>query len=197
MTSQASSKERALTRDYVLSYLRYDEQTGQFWRLKSYQKRFVGRPAGHIGADGYVLITMLIPSSTRPKSLPVFAHRLAWLIAHGEWPSGEIDHINGDRSDNRLRNLRVASKSQNQQNRRARQNSRSGYLGVTERFVFGKLKYQADIQADKKRWYLGSFSTAIEAHQAYLEAKSRLHKFQPTYRYVPACSTDSHEATYV
>jgi hypothetical protein len=102
------------------------------------------------------------------------AHRLAWCIAYGEWPSLEIDHINGDAGDNRLCNLRNVDRATNAQNkRRAQCTNKSGIQGV-ETHAVGRLS--ASVWVGGKRVYLGRFDTAEEAHAAYVAAKRRLHQ---------------------
>jgi HNH endonuclease len=103
-------------------------------------------------------------------------HRLAWLYMTGTNPNAEIDHIDGNRANNRLQNLRLASHSENQQNRSARSKNSSGLLGVTWHSKIGK--FQSRIMHNHKAHHLGYFSSPNEAHQAYLEAKQRLHEFQ-------------------
>lgn len=104
----------------------------------------------------------------------ISAHRAAWAVHYGAFPQGEIDHINGDEADNRIVNMRDASKSINQQNkRRPRVDNKTGLLGVSwhER---GK-KWRAQITVRGTRIYLGLFSTPEAAHEAYLAAKRKLH----------------------
>jgi hypothetical protein len=100
------------------------------------------------------------------------AHRLAWLIAHGVWPDGQIDHINGNRADNRLENLRDVPRAINAQNqRRAPKNSASGFLGVSRH----NNRWRARITIDKRTVRLGTFDTPHQAYAAYLSAKRQLH----------------------
>jgi hypothetical protein len=100
------------------------------------------------------------------------AHRLAWFLVTGEWPKNTIDHINGNKSDNRWANLRdVAVQTNSQNERRARRNNRSGFLGVRKNRVG---MYVAAIGIDYGKRHLGSFKTPEEAHAAYIAAK-RLH----------------------
>lgn len=101
-------------------------------------------------------------------------HRLVWFYVHGEWPSEEIDHINGNAADNRIENLRVVSRRVNQENLRiAKRNSSTRLLGVSP--ARGG-KFRAAIRAKGVFHHLGHFDTAEEAHNAYLEAKRRLHE---------------------
>lgn len=100
------------------------------------------------------------------------AHRLAWLYVHGAWPEQFIDHINGDRTDNRIANLRVVTRAENAQNRRtASKHSKTRLLGVTPNWN----KFMSRICVGGVDHYLGLFDTAEEAHKAYLDAKRRLH----------------------
>lgn len=105
-----------------------------------------------------------------------YAHRLAWLYMYGCWPSHQIDHVNGDKHDNRLSNLREATAGENHQNKRAAQrNSRSGLLGV--QWYGPTRRWRSMIRVDGKRISLGYYSTPEEAHQKYLEAKRQHHPF--------------------
>lgn len=145
--------------------LDYDVETGRFvWRQANKRVK-AGTVAGYVGSDGYVRI--------RASGTRFLAHRLAWFYVHGTWPAGEIDHINGDRSDNRIANLRDATTSINQQNQRqARTNNRSsGLLGVTRK----RSKWQAQIETNGRNVFLGCYSTKEDAHLAYLKAKRERH----------------------
>ena len=146
--------------------LSYDPQTGVF-------RWIVGRPgtrcdavAGSRKVSGYLSIGF--------RGKEYLAHRLAWWFATGAWPLGQIDHINGDRSDNRICNLRDVSPQVNLQNRRhAQKNTKSGLLGAT--WHSRNKAFEAVIRVDGKRRFLGLFKTAEEAHTAYIEAKRQLH----------------------
>ena len=98
-------------------------------------------------------------------------HRIVWLMHHGEWPEGEIDHINRQPHDNRIENLRLATRSQNASNKSSTKNS-TGFKGVkkdrTGRFV-------AKIKKARVTHHLGTFDTAEEAHAAYCEAGRQMH----------------------
>lgn len=99
------------------------------------------------------------------------AHRLAWFYVYGIWPELDVDHINGVRSDNRIENLRLATKSQNSANRRAQ--NPSGLKGIS---FIGKLgKWQASIKINDKSTYLGLFASAEEASAAYFSKAREIH----------------------
>ena len=102
------------------------------------------------------------------------AHRLAWFYVYGEWPRKGLDHINRDRLDNRIANLREADHAQNVQNRGPMSNNKSGFKGV----FFNPRHtqpWQAQITARGQYFNLGRYATAEEAHEAYKEAAARLH----------------------
>lgn len=147
--------------------LDYDPATGVFRWRPGPRRRRVGQIAGGVNTRlGYRQICI--------AGRCLYAHRLAWLHMTGEWPIGELDHINGDREDNRWANLRPATRSENEQNiSRARSDSRSGLRGVVAR---GR-RWTAQIELDGKRRHLGTFDTAEEASGAYRAAKQELHPF--------------------
>lgn len=95
-------------------------------------------------------------------------HRLAWLYVHGEFPCGQIDHINGIRDDNRISNLRAVTAQENLKNQRMRVTNTSGFTGVNWDKKAGKWKSQIDF--NKKRIYIGTFSTIIDAVAARMKA---------------------------
>ena len=145
----------------------YDRETGVFrWSIGRPGCR-KGEVAGHVNAEGYRVIKL--------GRTPFPAHRLAWFLVHGEWPALEIDHINGVRDDNRMQNLRLADRSANMQNKRAAMsnNKSCGLLGVT--WNKQHRRWQSKLMANKKRYHVGYFETAEQAHAAYLLAKRRLH----------------------
>lgn len=100
-------------------------------------------------------------------------HRMAWIHANGAIEMEMIDHINGDRTDNRLCNLRQATRSINTQNiKRANSLSRHGMLGITPNHK----SWKTSISINGKQRYLGTFKTAGEAQAVYLSAKRELHE---------------------
>lgn len=141
----------------------YDPETGVFERIRA----LGGAKVGYVpsaGSEGYVRVRLC--------GRTYGAHRLAWLWVHGELPTGEIDHRNGNKSDNRISNLRDSSHADNTANLVAPQvNNTSGRLGVTRH----KNQWRAQISVGGKMKYLGLFKTQDEAYAAYLTAKSLHH----------------------
>jgi hypothetical protein len=154
-----------LTQQYLHDILRYDAETGNFfWKIKTNSRAPVGELAGKNSLTyGYRQIGI-------NKKL-YRAHRLVWFYFHGTWPSEQIDHINGCRSDNRIENLRVVTHQQNAWNlQKAKNNSKSGYLGVCWKKSHNKWK--AEIRLNGRKTFLGYFDTALEASEAYQNAKN-------------------------
>ena len=101
------------------------------------------------------------------------AHRVAWAIYYGEWPTAHVDHANGNKADNRIGNLRLATRSQNNQNVRSAKNASSNFKGVT--WDASRNKWIAGIKKDYKRHNLGRFDTAEAAARAHDDAALRLY----------------------
>ncbi len=154
-----------LTFDDVADYVVYDPTTGLFTWKRTRGRFRAGEPAGTVNRDGYVVINLFF----RPRR----AHRLAWLLIHGEWPAGKIDHKNGVRVDNRINNLRLADDYQNAWNGRDHIDNTSGFRGVVY-LPKRKTPWQARIKFKGKGKSLGYFATAEEAHSCYIEAANRL-----------------------
>lgn len=114
-----------------------------------------------------------------------YMHRVIWEFVNGPIPEGMVvDHINGDRSDNRLVNLRLATPSQNAQNRQKSKNNSSGIKGIS--YHQRDKKWHAYIGVNRKQLYLGSYSSASEAENVYLDAVDRYHTHNPSKRKAPA-----------
>ena len=156
------NNERA---DYETAHrkFRYDPETGAFyWRVGHGPVR-VGDRADTHRLCGYATVAL----GGRRHG----AHRVAWLMMTGEWPSEMIDHANRVRDDNRFSNLRQASKSQNSAN--SVRNNRYGLRGVWPND--GSERWHAKISHGRKVRYLGSFLTKEEAHAAYANAAAEMH----------------------
>jgi len=155
-----------LSVDRLRELLQYSPHSGLFVRRRSISGRNArkGAVAGCDNGQGYIVISV--------DRCVYRAHRLAFLYMTGHWPTDEVDHINGIRSDNRWSNLRNASTQENTHNQRTPQrNGSTGFLGV--RFYGGK--FRAAIGLDGVRRHLGTFPSAELAHAAYLAAKRKLH----------------------
>jgi hypothetical protein len=146
----------------LLELLAYDSATGELrWRVRRANKA-AGSLAGHASRLGYVQVGI---------SYQLWlGHRVAWKMHYGTEPPEELDHINGNRLDNRVSNLRAATRSENNANSVLRADNTTGLKGVSRR---NAASYTAQIGREGKSRYLGSFPTADAAHQAYLsEARS-------------------------
>ena len=159
--------EHDLSAERLRSLLSYSAETGAFtWRVSASPRVSCGKPAGRPDRRGYVIIT--VDGKSR------YAHRLAWLYVNGEWPTQQVDHINGIKSDNRIGNLRDISASANTQNQiRPQRGSTTGLLGVSK--AKDRRKFRACIKVSDCTVCIGSFDTAESAHAAYIEAKRALH----------------------
>lgn len=148
---------KILTYDCFEGELRWSENLLDLTHMHiAAASRFRGKPAGSFDKDGYIAIHV--------KGATYKAHRLAWLMTYEEWPSKDIDHVDGNPSNNRIENLREATKSENLRNQRLHKNSTTGVTGV----VFHKKnkRYGAYIKSNGKDVYLGWFSTLEEAAAA-------------------------------
>ena len=144
------------------SILSYDPETGMFkWLIRPRQKACPSDFAGFITDQKYRMIGI--------RGKRYCAHRLAWLYMTGKWPEGEIDHINGIYADNRWCNLRQANKQTNQANSKKRSTNNTGFKGAGSPLA-GRTRFPARITVNYKTIWLGSFSTAEEAHEAYVKA---------------------------
>jgi len=165
-------RKKPLTLERLKELVSYNKETGVFTNNKTRGSRsLIGDKAGCISkATGYEII--------RIDQINYLSHRVAWFYVYGQWPSDCIDHKNGIRSDNRIENIREATRKENGQNTPPSIRNKSGYQGVWQ--VKGG-KWISHLGGIKKR-HLGTFDTPQEAHSAYLKAKAEHHKFQPTPR---------------
>lgn len=143
----------------LLSTLLYDSATGHLTRLvRSAQRVQIGDRAGTVNPYGYRQVKCI--------DRVYKAHRLIWFYTHGAWPKGQIDHINGDRDDNRIMNLREATFSSNQANSKRRVTNQSGRKGVSLHKHSGL--WHARIMVNYRTVSLGYFKDKDEAHKAYI-----------------------------
>lgn len=133
--------------------------TGEFlWRVTLGRRAQAGNQAGYIHSSGYRVIKI--------DTTPYIASRLAWLYMKGEWPTGDVDHKDTDRSNNAWDNLRDLSSANNQQNKH-------GANGVTP---VGN-RHRARITVGGNTLSLGTYDTYEEAHSEWLRAKRQYHPF--------------------
>lgn len=150
----------------ISDYLRYDPETGKlYWKKRTGTKTTVGKEAGNVSPKGYIRV--------RFKGTSYQAHRIIWMIVYKEVPDTDIDHADLDKSNNRLSNLRLASRGQNMSNVLVHANNTSGYKGVSR--CSRQKNWTAYITADGKRTYLGKYPTPEDAHAAYAHAAKQFH----------------------
>ncbi len=160
-----------LTLPRLKQLLSYEPVTGQLrWCVaRGRNKHGQALPGDVVGAnarkDRYIFVNI--------DGFVYYAHRLAWALAHDAWPvPHQIDHINMNRSDNRLRNLRAATNGQNMCNSGARSNNGTGFKGA---YPTPNGTFQSKIGVNGETIFLGTFPTIDAARSAYNEAARRLH----------------------
>jgi hypothetical protein len=162
---------KSLTVERARELLEYDPETGVLrWRRDVYRTKIKsGQEAGCARKDGRRVVCV--------DGRLMYVYRVAWLLAYGSWPADQIDHINGDQSDNRLINLRQACNSINGQNKRkAFRTSKTGLLGACPASCPGESgRFVANIGIGGRTKNLGYFDTPEEAHEAYVRKKREIH----------------------
>lgn len=154
-----------LTQKILKHFLSYDSKTGVF-RWKEQRGRVsINEVAGSITNHGYIQIRLLGKMYS--------AQRLAWLYVYGDFPNLSIDHINRNKTDNMISNLRLATKSQNAQNTTICSINKSGYKGVS--WCKRENKWRACIKLNGKYKSLGYHLTKEQAYSKYVEAAKTIH----------------------
>ena len=143
----------------------YNESDGFFYFNKNISNKKSGDIAGSLMPSGYRVI--------RVFGRRYYAHRLAWLYVYGKWPDNQIDHINGNKDDNRITNLRNASSCQNNQNSRINKSNSSGFKGVS--WNKKSKKWRAYCGAFGRQVHIGLFDDINDAAAAVHEFRSRAH----------------------
>jgi hypothetical protein len=158
-------KKSMLTQERLKCVLLYDKTNGCFtWigAMKNYKQ--YGSIAGTTKASGYRQIKV--------DGMFYLAHRLAWLYEFGVIPDHQIDHIDGDKSNNSISNLRDVTSAVNHQNKKAaRTDNATGLLGVCKK----RNKYRAQICIEGRVMQIGVYETAQLAHEAYIAVKRVIH----------------------
>lgn len=170
--------------DLLRQLLRYEPETGKmFWKERPvetfspgiysaehicaiWNRRLAGKQAFTANMDGYRYSNI--------GGVTIRAHRAIWAIVHGEWPAHQIDHINGNRSDNRIINLRPANNGENSRNSTLSRNNTSGRKGVY--YCKKTNKWRARIEANGVKHNLGRFKRLEDAAFAYDAAARELHR---------------------
>jgi len=170
-----------ITQKQIKELLHYNPETGIFTWLertsnmfrdtekrskehtcKLWNANFSGKVAGSLNSKGAIKIQI---------GKHYLAHILAYIYMTGKNPDKDIDHCNGNPSDNCWSNLRLATVTQNNANSKIRRDNTSGFKGVS--FQKKAKKWEARIQVNKKKIFLGLFNSAEEAHKAYCESAEK------------------------
>lgn len=151
--------------DKLVVLLNYNPNTGVFtWLQDRGRLAKKGSVAGSVDSGGYGQI--------RIQGKSILAHRLAWFYHYKDSPKEHIDHINGNRLDNRIENLREVSRFENQQNQKKYNTNKSGITGVSWHKQHNK--WYASVQKNKKLHFLGLFDNIFDAAAASKSARNRL-----------------------
>ena len=165
---RTAEREAGLPPERLRELLSYDPETGDIkWRVPRKGSRGVGSIAGHASRDGYVRIEI--------EGRSYLAHRVAWAIHYGQWPTAYLDHIDGNRGNNAIHNLREATRAQNSRNRRYRPNA-VGYRGVRR----SGNRFAASVSVDGRIIHLGCYRLAEVAAAVYEQAaRQHFREFAP------------------
>lgn len=147
-----------------IKYVNYNPLTGEFTRIKILNDHpahmwRLGEVIGNSTSNGYIEISVGEDKYS--------AHKLAWYIVYGEYPTESIDHVNGDKQDNRIENLRLSSALENMRNRGKNKNNTTGANGV---YLTSSGRYRARIKINGKLIGLGTFDSVESAEKARKEA---------------------------
>lgn len=159
----------SVSHERLLKLLSYNPETGLFTWLVSLKgcggHVKVGKPAGSRHSSGYITISV--------DGVPYQAHRLAWFYVYAKWPADELDHINRDRADNCISNLKVVSKAENQYNIGLPKHNRSGCLNVFWNAPAGKWKVHMKVLG--KNYFGGNFECKLAANIVAADMRKKLH----------------------
>lgn len=155
-----------MTAEELRIAFKYEPSTGFLYRLGDTE------PAGRIATKGYRQIAY--------KGKRYMAHRMVWMYFNGDWPEDQLDHINQQKDDNRIENLRQVTNRQNFENVTQWAHNKSGRRGVS----FTKDRYQAEIKVKKKTIHLGVYDNIIDAVAARMRGEREyftLLEYAPVY----------------
>jgi len=154
--------------DFIKSIMKYDPKNGGLYWIKPTGARAKAgdRVGFNAGSMNYRKVQI--------NNIGYMEHHLVWMLHHGSLSTLDIDHINGDTQDNRIENLREATRSQNLCNQKIRSDNKSGIKGVF--FVRSRDKWCATIQYDGLKKHLGYFDSIDDAVNARKNAEQMIHK---------------------
>lgn len=171
--------ERILpTPEQLRELLRYEPDTGKLFWLRRDESFFKEKRHCSIWNAKYADMEAFTAESAGYKIGRIFdkmhsAHRVIWAIHSGCWPVHCIDHVNGNRRDNRISNLRPATKAQNSMNQPGKPGAKSKLKGVS--WFAARRKWKAEIRSNGKKFFLGHFDTEEDAHESYCKAAKEMH----------------------
>lgn len=146
--------------------LEFNPLTGNFsWKVSPCNRIQIGDIAGSIDKNGYIIV--------RINKKAYYAHRLAWFYYYEEWPNKDIDHRDLNKINNKIKNLRLATKPQNAYNTAISKRNTSGFKGVSQNKI--TKRWMAQLIFEGERIYLGYFSTPEEAYKVYTRTAKKLH----------------------
>lgn len=161
-------REKALSHEYLTKVLEYEPESGVFiWKIRASQAVKPGDIAGSVNKNGYLFIKV--------GKYIYRAHRLAWFYFYGQWPPIEnyqIDHIDGNRLNNSIKNLRLASNAKNARNHKLYSHNTSGVSGV--HFAEASNKWKATIRYNGCNIHLGYYASFEDAVNARIVAEKEL-----------------------
>ena len=153
--------------EYLRAILSYNSTTGDlFWQHREdrdcqWNTRWAGKKAGYINSKGYIYVNI--------DKKRYLSHRIIWALVHGNWPKNQIDHIDGNPSNNRLENLREATNQENNRNKSLQKNNTSDVTGVS--WNKKVQKWVARIATDRKDHHIGVFDNKDDAIAARKDAE--------------------------
>jgi hypothetical protein len=160
---QITKEYKMITQEYLKSILDYNPDTGIFtWKVNKSKRSNIGDIAGWLDG-GYTKLEI--------NNKPYKAHRLAWLYVYGEMPKNLIDHVNNDRSDNKISNLREATYQQNSENYKTPKTNKSGVKNVSWYKQLNKWVVSIGIKGKKKT--IGYFDDLEFAELVAIEARNK------------------------
>lgn len=173
------TKRSLPTPEELRQLLRYEPETGKlYWKPRPaimfdeirhcniWNARYANKEAfTSVKGSGY--------RHGRVNYKPLLAHRVIWAMVHSRWPEAQIDHVDNDRLNNRIGNLRESTHAENMRNQCNRKTNKSGYKGV--HWDSRDKAFRAQISYEGKKIFLGYHATAEAAHAAYCEAAKKYH----------------------